>query len=202
MHIEALIAHEIETHILTAENGAHQPYALFRNGCANYLDTQEGMAIFNQNRIYSPFHEKRYYPPRNVLGLAYGLEHSFAETRKYLHEELGYTPEKALSQAITIKRGLSDTSEAGGFTKSIVYFRGLRAIEHFVKDGGDLTRLYVGKISLDDLELVEKIEELQAPLLLPSFLRETEETSQKDKKKTRTKKKKSAKSDTEAEQEE
>jgi len=172
MHIEALIAHEIETHILTAENGSHQPYAIFRSGCANYLDTQEGLAVYNQNRIYSPFHEKRYNPPRGVLGVAFALEHSFADTREYLQETLGYDAEKALNITISMKRGLVDTSYPGAFTKSVVYYRGLRAIEQYVKDGGDLTRLYVGKIALEDLELIEKIEGLEAPLILPSFLRE------------------------------
>ena len=201
VHIEALVAHEIETHILTAENGAHQPYALFRNGCANYLDTQEGLAIYNQNRIYSPFHEKRYNPPRNVLGLAFGLEHSFAETRKYLQEELGYGAEKALSQAIAIKRGLSDTSEPGGFTKSIVYFRGLRAIEQFINDGGDLAKLYIGKIALEDMELIEKIDGLETPLLLPSFLREVLVKPETTKAKKSRSKKKASKQETDAKQE-
>ncbi|MFA7681649.1 MAG: tyrosine/phenylalanine carboxypeptidase domain-containing protein [Candidatus Peribacteraceae bacterium] len=171
-HVQALIAHEIETHVLTAENGDHQPYALLRRGCANYLDTQEGLAIYNQNGVLSPHHERRFNPPRNVLGLAFGLEHSFAETRAYLEEELGYTADKAVTQTISIKRGLGDTSQGGGFTKSLVYFRGLRAIERFVEKGGDLKRLYVGKIALEDLDLVESLTDLQPPLLIPEHLRE------------------------------
>ncbi|MFH1670191.1 MAG: tyrosine/phenylalanine carboxypeptidase domain-containing protein [Patescibacteria group bacterium] len=172
MHVEALIAHEIETHVLTAENGDHQPYALLRRGCANYLDTQEGLAIYNQNRALSPNHERRYNAPRNVLGLEFGLTHSFAETRCFLEEEIGYSDEKAVTQTIAIKRGLSDTSKNGGFTKSVVYFRGLLNIEQFVKEGGDLKRLYVGKIALEDLELVEELPDMQQPLLIPDFLRE------------------------------
>ena len=173
-HIEALIKHEIETHVLTAENGEHQPYAIFRRGCAGYLDTQEGLAIYNQNRVYGLDHEKRYNPPRNLLGTEFSLNHSFADTRVYLRDELGYSAEKALVQAIAMKRGITDTSEPGAFTKSIVYFRGLRSIEKFVNGGGDIKRLYIGKIALEDLSLVEEIPDLQAPLLIPDFLRETE----------------------------
>ncbi len=171
-HIEALIKHEIETHILIAENGDHQPYALFRRGCAGYLDTQEGLAIYNQNRIYSLLHEKRYNPPRNLLGVDFVLEHSFADTRQYLHEEIGYDIEKALTQTIAMKRGLGDTSEPGGFTKSVVYFRGLRSIEKFIDDDGDIRRLYIGRVALEDLSIVEEIADLQPPVLLPDFLRE------------------------------
>ncbi len=171
-HTEALIAHEIETHVLTSENGDHQPYSLLRRGCAGYIDTQEGLAIHNQNRVLSPHHERRFNAPRNLVGLEFGLKHSFAETRAFFMEDLGYTPEKSLTQTIAIKRGLSDTSEDGGFTKSVVYFRGFKAIEKFIKNGGDLIRLYVGKIALEDLELVEELPELREPLLVPEFLRE------------------------------
>ncbi|HVW66287.1 MAG TPA: tyrosine/phenylalanine carboxypeptidase domain-containing protein [Candidatus Peribacteraceae bacterium] len=170
--LAGLIAHEIETHVLTGENGNQQPFDLFRRGFANYLDTQEGLAIYNQNRFLTPYHEKRFGPARNILGTAFALEHSFADTRRYLVEELGYEPEKALSKAIDIKRGMIHTEEPGAFTKGIVYFRGLRAIEHFVQEGGDLKRLYVGKIALEDLDIVEQIPGLKPPLLLPEFLRE------------------------------
>lgn len=189
-HVQALIAHEIETHVLTAENGEHQPFALFRIGCANYLDTQEGLAVYNQNRIYGPFHEKRFNPPRNVLGVAFALDHSLVETREYLEDELGYDRNKAISGAISMKRGLTHTAESGGFTKSIVYERGLQAIEHFIQEGGNIADLYVGKIAIEDLEVVKKIDELEAPLLLPAFLQSDDEPKKSPPKKSKAKKKK------------
>ncbi len=173
--IEALIAHELETHVLTAENGDHQPYGLFRRGFANYLDTQEGLAMFNQNRFLTPYTDKRFGPARNILGLAFALEHSFAETRNYLRTQLGYEPAKALSKAVDFKRGFSDTSLPGAFTKAVVYFRGLRAIEEFAARGGDLKRLYIGKIALEDLDILEQIPGLKKPVILPEFLRENKD---------------------------
>src|SRR5690606_15024114 len=112
---------------------------------------------------------------RNVLALAYGLEHSFADLRRYLEEELGYGAEKAITQAFAIKRGLAHTADEGGFAKSLVYFRGERMIADFVAQGGDIRRLYVGKVTLPDLTIIEQIPDLIAPLLLPSFLRESTE---------------------------
>ena len=184
-YIPALIAHEIETHVLTAENGDQQPYTLLRRGCANYLDTQEGLAIENQNRFLSPHNEKRFDPARLILGTVYALEHSFADTRAYLQEELGHSAERALTKAIDIKRGLSDTSEAGAFTKGIVYFRGQRAIQEFLAQGGDLKRLYIGKIALEDLDVIEQIPGIKPPMLLPEFLRENGEGIEKKKRKQR-----------------
>lgn len=171
-HVASLIAHEIETHVLTSENGDHQDCQLLRRGCAGYLDTQEGLAIYNQNQVVGLWSEKRFNPPKNVLGLAFSLQHSLAETRAYLREELGYDEEKAITQSISMKRGLGDTSEYGGFTKSLVYFRGLLAVEEFMKNGGDLKRLYVGKVALEDMKLIEAIPDLKSPLILPEFLRE------------------------------
>jgi len=170
-HVSSLLAHEVETHILTVENGNHQPYEIFRRGFANYLDTQEGLAVFNQNRILSLYHEKRYGPARGVLAVAYAMTHPFVETRQYLEAELGYNHAKALTKVIELKRGLHDTSELGSFTKGLVYFRGLRNIEKFVNEGGDLKRLYIGKIALEDLEQAEEVPGVQLPLLLPAFLR-------------------------------
>mgnify|MGYP003993157167 FL=1 len=170
--IASLIAHEIETHVLTSENGSHQSYQILRRGCADYLDTQEGLAIYNEQEVLSPHSEKHFNPYKNILGLEYSLQHSLAQTRTYLETELGCTPEKAVQQSVAMKRGLGDTSDAGGFTKSVVYLRGLLAIQKFVDDGNALQRLYIGKVALEDLETIEKLPDLKEPLILPNFLRE------------------------------
>lgn len=169
-HIASLIAHEIETHALTTENGEHQPFQIFRRGCANYIETQEGLAIFNQNRILSPYHEKRFSAARTVLAVTFALEHSFTETRDFLTKELGYTAEKALTKALQLKRGLGDTRAPGAFTKGLVYFRGLQSIEQFVAQSGDLRTLYYGKIAIEDLPLISQIPGLKDPVLLPKYL--------------------------------
>ena len=170
--LEALVAHEIETHALTQVNGAHQPFELLAIGCANYMDTQEGLAIFNQNRVLSPFHDKRYDAARNVLAVSFVLDHSFADLRRFLEQEFHYAPDRALTKALQLKRGMGDTAEPGGFTRDIVYFRGLRAIERFAEEAGDIKRLYVGKVAVEDLALIEHIPGLKPPLVLPEFLRE------------------------------
>lgn len=169
-HFTSLIAHEIETHALTTENGEHQPFQIFRCGFANCSETQEGLAIFNQNRTLSPHHEKRFSAARTVLAVAYALEHSFAETRNFLTEELGYTQEKAITKTFQLKRGLGDTSVSGAFTKGLVYFRGLQAIEAFVGSGGDLRMLYYGKVAIEDLPLILQIPGITEPVLLPKYL--------------------------------
>ncbi len=172
--IDALIAHEIETHVLCQENALHQPYNILQKGTAGYLATQEGLASYNQNRIYTPDDHSYYSGSFNILGLQFALEHSFTETRDYLMEELGYGKKMALRKAMMYKRGLQDTSVPGAITKSIVYFKGLRSIEEFVEQGSDLARLYIGRITLQDLEIIEQLPKLEKPLLLPNWLRNKE----------------------------
>lgn len=170
-HIQSLIAHEIETHVLTTENGMAQPYNIFRRGFANYLDTQEGLAIYNQMRVLPAHHEKNYLHAKNVLGVAFAMKHSFADVRKYLKEELGYREEKSIMKAIDFKRGISQTMEEGAFTRGLVYFRGYRAIEQYVQAGGDLKKLYTGKIAIEDIDLIDKIDNIVAPVILPKWMR-------------------------------
>lgn len=172
VHVEALIAHEIEVHALTAENGAHQPWLLLRRGTAGYLTTQEGLAAWSQNRVLPKDHPKRLGPVRSFLAVEYACTHGFRDTRTYLEKTLGYTPEKALTKTIDVKRGLTHTSEHGAFAKGTVYLKGLTSIEAYQSGGGDLRRLYVGKVTLEDLALVEQIPNLAPPLLLPEWLRE------------------------------
>ncbi len=184
-HLTALFAHEIEAHVLTSENGRIQPYELFRRGFANYLDTQEGLAIFNQNRVLPPYHEKRFLYAKRVLAAAFAMDHSFAEIRAYVNRELGIPAEKSLTMAIDLKRGFTRTAEPGAFTKSLVYFRGLRAIDQFVRLGGDLKQLYIGKIAIEDLALLHAIDGVRPPLILPFFLRTAPEKPKKERKKTK-----------------
>ena len=164
--IEGLIAHEIETHVLTAENGSKQPYELFARGCAGYLVTQEGLAVFNEERVLPEGHEKRFWPALGTLAVRYGLSHSFSELRTYIRR-LGFDDARALRTCLTAKRGLRDTGKSGAFTKGLVYFRGRKLIAEFLDGGGDIKELYKGKIALEDIELIRQVEGLIDPVYIP-----------------------------------
>ena len=164
--LQSLIAHEIETHVLTSENGSKQSYELFERGCAGYLETQEGLAIYNQNSVLSVENEKRYWPAASTLAVRYGDDHSFAKLRAYIRR-LGFDDVRALRTCFKVKRGMTDTSKPGAFTKELVYFRGWKLVTKFLEDGGDLNELYKGKINLHDIDLVRNISDLIDPVYLP-----------------------------------
>jgi uncharacterized protein (TIGR02421 family) len=166
--LKNLIIHEIETHILTAENGKNQKYELFNRGFANYLETQEGLAIYN---IISRIKEEKYL--YLAISLVYAvnmaLEHSFIEVfEKMLDFKI--PPERAFRTALKVKRGLEDTSQPGGFTKDFLYYQGYKKIKDFVDHGGQIKDLYIGKFSIDDLKPVQQITDLKEPKYLPKWL--------------------------------
>ena len=166
--VRALVAHEVATHILRTENGARQPYEIFARGLANYLLTEEGLAVYNQEQVMKSNSEKRYWPALNLLAVDHASDHSFSEVYRMVRE-YGFDDARAWKTALKVKRGLTDTREAGGFTKEHVYFSGFQKIQQFLASGGDLKELYIAKLKIEDLPLVAKMPELKAAKYLPEF---------------------------------
>lgn len=171
--LKGTIAHEIETHVFTAMNGSMQPYKIFQRGLADYLMTEEGLAVYNQEQTESSETAKKYWPASSVIGIYVALHGTFADVYAEILK-YGFDMERAWKVALKAKRGMTDTSRLGAFTKDFVYFKGYKMILDFVKNGGDLRDLYYGKINLNDLDLVKKMKGLKAPTFLPGYLREGE----------------------------
>jgi len=167
--IENLIIHEIETHILTAENGKAQNYELFNRGLANYLETQEGLAIYN---ILNQKHEEEknlYLSTSLVVAVDLAINYSFVEIfEKMLDYKI--PPERAWRTAVKVKRGLEDTGEPGAFTKDFLYFKGYKQIKEFVSKGGLIKDLYRGKFNADDIDLILKVPNIKDSKYLPKWL--------------------------------
>lgn len=167
--LRMIIAHEIETHILTAENGKNQNYGMFNRGFGFYLETQEGLAIWNQENILEHDTEKNYRAALLVLIVKFAQNNSFSQTAKYCMD-LGMSPMKAFRTTSKVKRGFEDTSQAGAFTKDALYFSGYLQVKNFVALAGNLHDLYYGKYNLKDLDLIKLVPHLNTPKILPTFL--------------------------------
>ena len=170
--LKGTIVHEIETHVFTAMNGSLQPYKVFQRGLADYLMTEEGLAVYNQNITKTNEGDKKYWPASSVVGIYTAMNGSFAEVYSSLIK-YGFSIDRAWRVALKAKRGLADTSKPGAFTKDIVYFQGYRMIQDFVDKGGDIRNLYYGKINLKDLDLVKKVKGLKPPVYLPAYLQKS-----------------------------
>ncbi|NLE97862.1 MAG: DUF1704 domain-containing protein [Propionibacterium sp.] len=147
---EALIQHEVGTHLVTQVNGAAQQVTTMGTGLAGYDETQEGLAVIAEIAVggLTSFRLRqlaaRVVTVHTMLGGA-----SFAEA----HEELvaaGLPAGTAFSTVMRIYR-------AGGFTKDAIYLRGLLDLLEHVRGGGSLELFILGKFSLRDLPLVEDL---------------------------------------------
>lgn len=167
--IKALIIHEIETHLLTAENGKNQPYEIFNRGLCGYLKTQEGLAVYNMTKRMHYSNKQNYRIFALVTAIDEARRKSFVEVFEQLLQ-YNIPLERAFRTTVKVKRGLHDTKKPGCFTKDLIYYTGFKQIENFVANGGDLKDLYIGKFNLQDLDVIKKLPGIKPPKYLPNWL--------------------------------
>ena len=69
-----------------------------------------------------------------------------------LYETLTHEVGSGLAWGIClrVKRGLSRPDQPGVYAKDSVYLSGRNAVREWLDDGGDIRKLYVGKVSIHD----------------------------------------------------
>jgi alpha-L-glutamate ligase-like protein/uncharacterized protein (TIGR02421 family) len=154
--LQALLVHEIGTHVFRNENGRQQMYQIFAQGTANYLTTEEGLAVYNQRQLGLLLGEKNLYPALSIITIYRSQRNDFRYVFESLIQDFDLNTETAWNRCVKVKRGLNNNQTHGAFSKDVVYFRGHQQITEFLKKGGQIEDLYVGKISLEDLEIVQK----------------------------------------------
>ena len=164
--LKALLAHEIGTHVFRFENGKLQPLRILERGTANYLETEEGLAIYNQNQLGINLGEKARTPELLIIAIYMADKMSFRDLFQFLKSTHSADNETAWKLCIKSKRGLTNSENKTAFTKDLVYFSGKQKVEKFIKKEGKMSDLYVGKIHIEDLPLIQQIEGLKPPKFL------------------------------------
>lgn len=163
---QALLHHEVGTHLVTQANGSHQPIKVLGVGLAGYDETQEGLAVlaeiacggltaFRLRQLAS-----RVVTVHRMIGGA-----SFAEAHEALVAD-GFPEGSAWTTVMRVYR-------SGGMTKDAIYLRGLVELLEHLGAGGSLDQLWLGKFSLRDLPLIGDLEDrglLRPPRVLPRYL--------------------------------
>lgn len=165
--MEALIQHEVGTHVLTYVNGINQPFQQLYCGLSGSDELQEGLAVLAEYLVGG------LSPPRfrllagRVVAAHLLIEgSSFQNTFRELHFTHKFAQRTAYMITARIYRG-------GGFTKDAIYLRGLVDLLKYLRNGGELKPLLVGKFSLDDVSLINELQlrkVLRPALLSPSYL--------------------------------
>jgi alpha-L-glutamate ligase-like protein/uncharacterized protein (TIGR02421 family) len=153
--LQALLVHEIGTHVFRNENGKLQPFQIFERGTADYLATEEGLAVYNQNALGLNLGEKFLTPALQIVAIYQAKNKNFAELFHYLKDKYDISDDLAWKLCLKSKRGTVNSANSGAFTKDSVYFRGNLEVEKFLDKGGNIKELYIGKINIKDLKILK-----------------------------------------------
>ncbi len=165
--VDALVQHEVGTHVVTYANGSVQPLRLLSVGLPHYEETQEGLAVLAEYAVggLDP-HRLRLLAGR-VVAVSMMLEGAeFLDVFEELRKNRSFSPRIAWGVTIRVAR-------SGGLTKDVIYLRGITRILEFAAERKDLLPLFVGKLSLDHVPLVEELVErdvLRPPWVRPRWL--------------------------------
>jgi uncharacterized protein (TIGR02421 family) len=160
---EALIQHEVGTHVLTFYNGKEQPLKQLYIGAPGYEDLQEGLAVLAEYLVGGLTRSRIRLLAARVVSVRCMLNGAnFIENFKMMHQEYGFKPATAFSLVTRVYRG-------GGFTKDAVYLKGLVDLLKYLSSGKPLQPLLIGKIRQDYLPFIDEL--LKREILKPAPLR-------------------------------
>lgn len=172
--LEGMLRHEIGTHYLRGVNNALQPWATADGrkqfGLKPANPTEEGLAS-----LHSVLLRKQPYLWRAAL-LYYTVYHASSMSFSQLFHHIGRfvgNPDVRWEYCLRAKRGQTDTSKPGCFSKDQVYLDGiLRILRHRRSiDFQMLTSL--GKVSYEDVERLRPLAVLPRTRI-PHFMRDQE----------------------------
>jgi len=169
--VNALLHHEIGTHLLTYFNGRCQPFRQLYAGLCGYEELQEGLAVLAECLVGGMTSSRaRTLAGRIVAADAVTNGLSFADAFAQLRQQYGFTDKRAFNITLRVYRG-------GGFTKDIIYLRGLKELMQYLAAGHDIEPLYVGKIGLQHVPYIQEMRRrkiIVPPRILPRFWDDTE----------------------------
>ncbi|HSF99158.1 MAG TPA: tyrosine/phenylalanine carboxypeptidase domain-containing protein [Ornithinibacter sp.] len=165
--VEALLHHEVGTHVVTYQNGARQPLQLLTVGLPGYDETQEGLAVLAEYLVGGLDPRRLRVLAARVLAVGRMLDGAdFLDIFGWLRAEHGIPARTAWSIAIRVVVG-------GGSVKDAIYLRGITRILDALAEGSRLDVLFVGKLALDHVPLIQDLLDrgvLVEPWIRPRWL--------------------------------
>ena len=163
---EALLQHEVGTHVLTYWNGKAQPFRQLYSGLAGYDALQEGLAVLAEAFVDGLSRSRKRLLLGRVVAVRLMIDGAtFVDTFRELHHKWNFPARVAFTITLRVYRG-------GGLTKDAVYVRGIGELLDYLRGGGELESLLVGKFAVEHVALVEELrarEILVAPPIRPGY---------------------------------
>jgi uncharacterized protein (TIGR02421 family) len=149
---EALLQHEVGTHVVTYWNGQAQPFRQLYCGLTGYDELQEGLAVLVEYLVGGLSRPRLRMLAGRVIAARCLIDGaSFIDTFRILNHNYGFEQRAAFTMTARIYR-------AGGITKDVVYLRGLVSLLEYLKNGGDLEILLLGKFALKHIPIIKELQ--------------------------------------------
>ena len=165
--VEALLGHEIGTHLLTYYNGKAQPFKLLYSGLAGYEELQEGLAVLAEYLVGGLSKPRlRLLAARVIAAQSLIDGATFIDAFRLLKDTYGFKQRQAFNVVMRIFR-------AGGLTKDAVYLRGLIQLLRYLRKEPLNDLFFIGKFAVNHIPIIQELRRrqvLQAPSLHPHFL--------------------------------
>ena len=167
VRVNAALAHEVGTHIVTYINGRAQPFRQLYVGLPGYEELQEGLAVLAEYLVGGLSRPRLRLLAARVIAARDMVDGgSFVDVFRELDRTYGFKQRSAFIITMRVFRG-------GGLTKDAVYLRGLFRLLDYLRDGGQLDPLFVGKFALAHVPIIRELQlrhVLGPPPLRPSYL--------------------------------
>lgn len=161
--VEALVAHEIGTHVVTYVNGRAQPFRQLYVGLPGYDELQEGIAVLSEYLVGGFSRPRLRLLAARALAVRRMVEGAdFVEVFRELDRAHDFAQRTAFTIAMRVFRG-------GGLTKDAAYLRGLVGLLSYLREGGSLEPLLVGKLGASHVPIIEELQ--WRKVLVPAPLR-------------------------------
>ncbi len=165
--VEALLQHEVGTHLVTYLNGRAQPLRQLYVGLPGAEELQEGIAVLSEYLVGGLSHPRLRLLAARTVAVRHMIDGaSFVDLFRELWREHGFDARTAFTTCMRVLR-------SGGLTKDAVYLRGLNRVLDYIRMGNELEPLLVGKIGVDQIPIVNELrwrKVLKPPPLLPRYL--------------------------------
>ena len=150
--VDALLSHEIGTHVLTYFNGRAQPFRQLYVGLPGYDELQEGLAVLAEHLVGGLSRPRLRLLAARVLAVDDMIQGaSFVDGFRKLVDGHGFSRQTAFSITMRVFR-------SGGFGKDAVYLRGLVDLLAYLGSGGAFAPLLIGKLGADHVGMVEELQ--------------------------------------------
>ena len=152
---------------MTYQNGARQPLKMLTVGLPGYDETQEGLAVLAEYLTGGLDPRRVRVLAARVVAIGKMLHGAgFLEIFESMRKEHRIPARTAWSIAIRVVVG-------GGSVKDAIYLRGITRILEALAEGASLDVLFVGKLSLDQVPIIQDLldrEVLHPPWVRPRWL--------------------------------